>query len=68
MQDMVRGEMEAAYGAGNVTAVNVVTDTRKLDPLLAKYGKTKQQLDDLTSNYREWCEVGCVAPSDLCCC
>jgi hypothetical protein len=49
---MVRAEMERTYGADNVVAVNVVGDTRKLDPLLAKYEATKQQLDDLNSNYR----------------
>jgi len=51
---MVRREMEATYGRDKVAAVNVVTDTRKLDPLLNKYNTTKQKLDDLTSNYSEW--------------
>jgi hypothetical protein len=48
---MVHREMENTYGHDKVAAVNVVTDTRKLDPLLAKYNTTKQKLDDLTSNY-----------------
>ena len=51
VQDMVRREMENTYGREKVAAVNVVTDTRKLDPLLAKYNTSKQKLDDLTSNY-----------------
>jgi hypothetical protein len=52
-QDMVRQEMERTYGRDKVAAVNVVSDTRKLDPLLNKYNATKQKLDDLTSNYSE---------------
>lgn len=52
-QDLVRREMERTYGADKVAAVNVVTDTRKLDPLLNKYNASKQKLDDLTSNYSE---------------
>ena len=50
---MVRQEMERTYGRDKVAAVNVVSDTRKLDPLLNKYNATKQKLDDLTSNYSE---------------
>lgn len=49
--DMVRREMERTYGHNSVAAVNVVTDTRKLDPLLTKYNASKQKLDDLTSSY-----------------
>lgn len=59
-QDFVRREMENTYGRDKVAAVNVVTDTTKLDPLLAKYDTTKQKLDDLTSNYSEFCLSACV--------
>jgi hypothetical protein len=51
---MVRREMERTYGHDSVAAVNVVTDTRNLDPLLTKYNASKQKLDDLTSSYSEW--------------
>lgn len=54
MQEMVRREMENTYGRDKLAAVNVVNDTSKLDPLLAKYNATKQKLDDLTSNYSEY--------------
>jgi hypothetical protein len=60
---MVRQEMERTYGRDSVAAVNVVSDTRKLDPLLAKYNASKQKLDDLTSNYSEWGQGGGRAES-----
>lgn len=51
VDDMVRREMEATYGAGSIASVNVVSDTRKLDPLLRKYDATKTQLTDLNEDY-----------------
>lgn len=51
LQALVRNEMATTYGEDKVAAVNVVHDTRKLDPLLAKYNKTKGQLEDITDDY-----------------
>lgn len=64
LQDMVRQEMERTYGRDKIAAVNVVTDTRKLDPLLAKYDATKQKLDDLTSNYSK-CDLASAASTGV---
>eukprot|EP00882_Tetradesmus_deserticola_P002882 GHRQ01003064.1.p1 GENE.GHRQ01003064.1~~GHRQ01003064.1.p1 ORF type:complete len:380 (+),score=115.33 GHRQ01003064.1:197-1336(+) len=50
-ESMVRNEMVTTYGASKVAAVNVVYDTSKLDPLLAKYDKSKGQLEDITDDY-----------------
>lgn len=63
---MVRAEMERTYGRDKVAAVNVVTDTRKTDPLLAKYNASKQKLDDLTSNYSA-CGTAAAAAAVVCC-
>jgi hypothetical protein len=51
MQSMVHNEMTTTYGASHVAAVNVVYNTSKLDPLLAKYDKSKGQLEDITDDY-----------------
>ncbi|KAF8065514.1 CSC1-like protein [Scenedesmus sp. PABB004] len=48
---LVRSEMVSTYGADKVAAVNIVRDTRKLDPLLAKYDAARGQLDDITDDY-----------------
>lgn len=48
---MVRHEMEATYGAQRINAVNMVRDTRKLEPLLKKYEVTKRKLEDLNDDY-----------------
>jgi GTP1/Obg family GTP-binding protein len=48
---MVRNEMVTTYGEPKVAAVNVVYNTSKLDPLLAKYNKSKGQLEDITDDY-----------------
>ena len=48
---MVRNEMATTYGEPRVAAVNVVYNTAKLDPLLAKYDKSKSQLEDITDDY-----------------
>jgi GTP1/Obg family GTP-binding protein len=51
LQSMVHNEMTTTYGASHVAAVNVVYNTSKLDPLLAKYDKSKGQLEDITDDY-----------------
>ncbi|KAF6257823.1 hypothetical protein COO60DRAFT_1521842 [Scenedesmus sp. NREL 46B-D3] len=48
---MVHNEMATTFGEAKVAAVNVVYNTSKLDPLLAKYDKSKGQLEDLTDDY-----------------
>jgi GTP1/Obg family GTP-binding protein len=48
---MVHNEMTTTYGTSHVAAVNVVYNTSKLDPLLAKYDKSKGQLEDITDDY-----------------
>lgn len=50
-ESMVRNEMATTYGEPKVAAVNVVYNTAKLDPLLAKYDKSKRQLEDITDDY-----------------
>uniref|UniRef100_A0A383WQ20 ERD4-related membrane protein n=1 Tax=Tetradesmus obliquus TaxID=3088 RepID=A0A383WQ20_TETOB len=50
-ESMVRNEMATTYGEPKVAAVNVVYNTAKLDPLLAKYDKSKSQLEDITDDY-----------------
>eukprot|EP00879_Flechtneria_rotunda_P004428 GHRR01004679.1.p1 GENE.GHRR01004679.1~~GHRR01004679.1.p1 ORF type:complete len:579 (+),score=136.57 GHRR01004679.1:246-1982(+) len=47
---MVRDEMQTIYGAQGVAAVNVVADTRKVEPVLAKYDATKGKLEDITND------------------
>jgi hypothetical protein len=47
LQDLVLGEMAATYGPDHVAAVNVVQDTSKLAPILARYNNAKGSLDDM---------------------
>ena len=48
---MVEREVKAVYGASHVGAVNVVYDTTRVEPLLAKYDAQKIALTDITDDY-----------------
>lgn len=51
LQHLVHNEMATTYGKDKVVAVNVVYDTAKVDPKLARYNTIKQQLTDITDDY-----------------
>jgi hypothetical protein len=51
LQDLVEAEMDAVYGAANVSEVHVVHDQGALTPLVAKYDTVKRELEDLVDNY-----------------
>jgi len=51
MQAMVEHEVKTVYGASHVGAVNLVYDTTKVEPLLAKYDAQKIALTDITDDY-----------------
>ena len=44
--------MRDVYGNDKVASVHMVKNQKKLEPLVAKYEKQKQKLEDMVDNYR----------------